>query len=81
MSPDLLVIVLSISTLVLLILAIAATILFIVVMKKIKYISEKAQEGTDAAVEMIENVRDSIVNPSIIAGIVKAFRRRPKRKD
>ncbi|MDP4038352.1 MAG: hypothetical protein Q8P54_00060 [bacterium] len=80
MSQDLLIIVLSISTMILLILAIIATILFIMVIKRIKYVSEKAQEGTDAVVEMVGNVRDSIVNPSIIAGIVKAFRHRSKDK-
>lgn len=71
---DLLVIVLSISTLVLLILAIIATTLFIIVMKKMKYVSERAQEGTDAVVDMVENVRDSIINPSLIASIIKAFK-------
>lgn len=76
---DVLIIVLSISTFVLLVLAISVMILFIIVLKRIKYISERAQEGTDAVVEMVENVKESIINPSIVAGIIKVFKSRSKK--
>jgi len=79
MNQDLLIITISIATLVLLILATIATILLIVILRRIHYITERVQDSTDTAAEMVKNIRDWLISPSIVAAIIRVLKRRVKK--
>lgn len=63
-------IVLSIATLLLLILVITAAVLAVKILKAVKQLIARAQESADTVAAVVDQVRDSVENPSIIATIV-----------
>ncbi len=66
-------IVLSIATFVLLVLAISALVLVVKILKAIRHISIKAQESADAMTDVIEEVRDNVVSPSMVATFISNY--------
>ncbi len=65
--------VLSVATLVLLVLAIVAIVLVVKILRAVRHISEKAQESADAMTDVIEGVRDNVVNPSMVATFISSY--------
>jgi biopolymer transport protein ExbB/TolQ len=65
--------VLSVATFILLILAIIAVVCIVKILKAVEHISEKAQESADAMTEVIEEVRDNVVSPSMVAAFISNY--------
>ena len=67
-----------------LIILIIYTIIFLIgmvkTMKQVRIAAEKVQESADTAVELVDEVRSAVVNPSIVALMIEKYLKRHYKK-
>jgi len=65
--------VLSIATLILIIYTVVFITIMVKVLKQINLAAEKVQESADSAVELVDEVRRTVVSPSVIAMMIEKY--------
>lgn len=81
---EILLIVLIVLVAIALIILMIYTIIFLVgmvkAMKQVRIAAEKVQESADTAVELVDEVRSAVVNPSIVALMIEKYLKRHYKK-
>lgn len=65
--------VLSLATLILIIYTIVFLTILVKTLKQVRLAADKVQESADSAVELVDEVRRTVVNPGIIAMMIEKY--------
>ncbi|MCX6805269.1 MAG: hypothetical protein WCK87_00920 [Candidatus Saccharibacteria bacterium] len=65
--------ILSIATLILIVYTVVFITIMVKVLKQVSLAAEKVQESADSAVELVDEVRRTVVNPGIIAMTIEKY--------
>lgn len=65
--------VVSVGVVILIVYTIVFLVIMVKTMKQIKIAAEKVQEGADQAVDLVDEVRRTVVNPGIIAMMIDKY--------